>query len=39
VMLGIGYFTGEDFKPARRAPAKDVTYWNGWRQQRSSREG
>ncbi len=36
VMLPIGYFTGADFKPARRAPAKDVTYWNGWGETRQS---
>lgn len=30
VMLPVGYYLGDDFKPARRAPARDVTHWNHW---------
>lgn len=29
-MLPVAYFTGEDFKPARRIPARERTYWDGW---------
>jgi nitroreductase len=31
-LIPIAYYTGEDFKPARRKPVEDVTYLNGWRQ-------
>jgi nitroreductase len=30
VLLPVAYYTGEDFKPARRIPADRVTHWNGW---------
>src|SRR5262245_57182657 len=29
-LLGVAYFTGTDFKPARRAPVKERTHWNYW---------
>ena len=29
-LLPVAYFTGDDFKPAKRRPARDVTYWDGW---------
>ena len=29
-LLPVAYFTGEDFKPAKRRPAQEVTYWDGW---------
>ena len=29
-MLPVAYFTGSDFKPAKRLPARAVTYWNTW---------
>ena len=29
-LLPVAYYTGEDFKPARRAPARERTYWNTW---------
>jgi nitroreductase len=29
-LLPVAYFTGADFKPARRLPATERTYWNGW---------
>jgi nitroreductase len=30
VCLPVAYFTGDDFKPARRVPARERTYWNNW---------
>ena len=30
VMLPLGYYTGTDFKPAKRLPARERTYWNTW---------
>jgi nitroreductase len=29
-LLPVAYFTGDDFKPAKRLPAAEVTHWNGW---------
>ncbi len=29
-LIPVAYFTGEDFRPARRIPAKERTHWNGW---------
>jgi len=29
-LLPVAYFTGEDFKPARRIPARERTYWDTW---------
>jgi nitroreductase len=34
VMMPVAYYTGSDFKPAKRLPAKEHTYWNTWGQQR-----
>jgi nitroreductase len=34
-LLPVAYFTGDDFKPARRIPATQLTYWNAWGQRRS----
>jgi nitroreductase len=31
-MIPVAYYTGDDFKPARRLPAAKVTYINGWKQ-------
>jgi hypothetical protein len=28
-LLPVAYYTGEDFKPAKRVPARERTYWNG----------
>jgi nitroreductase len=28
--LPVAYFTGDDFKPAKRVPARERTYWNKW---------
>ena len=33
-LLPVAYYTGDDFKPAKRAPARQRTYWNGWEQTR-----
>jgi nitroreductase len=30
VMIPIGYYTGADFKPATRLPARDRTHWDSW---------
>jgi nitroreductase len=29
-LLPVAYFTGEDFKPAKRVPARELTYWDSW---------
>jgi len=29
-LLAAGYFTGSDFKPAKRAPAGEHTHWDRW---------
>jgi nitroreductase len=29
-MIPVAYFTGADFKPAKRAPAFERTHWNKW---------
>lgn len=29
-LLPVAYFTGEDFRPAKRLPARDLTYVDGW---------
>lgn len=34
VLLPVAYYTGQDFKPARRRPATEITYWNTWGQTR-----
>ena len=33
-LIPVAYFTGEDFKPAARRPVEEITYWNGWKQDR-----
>jgi nitroreductase len=30
-LLAVAFFTGEDFRPATRRPARDVMHWDGWR--------
>lgn len=30
-LIPVGYYTGDDFKPAKRRPAREVTYWNTWK--------
>ena len=29
-LLPVAYYTGDDFKPAERLPASQVTYWDRW---------
>jgi nitroreductase len=29
-LLPVAYFKGEDFKPAKRVPAEEITWWNQW---------
>jgi nitroreductase len=29
-LVPVAYYTGDDFKPARRRPADEVTSWNAW---------
>jgi nitroreductase len=31
-MIPVAYYTGEDFKPAKRQPVEKVTYFNAWKQ-------
>jgi nitroreductase len=31
-MIPVAYYTGDDFKPARRQPVEKVTYLNAWGQ-------
>lgn len=31
-LLPVAYYTGEAFRPARRRPASEITYFNRWRQ-------
>jgi nitroreductase len=33
-LLPVAYYTGKDFKPARRLPARQRTYWDSWQQTR-----
>ena len=30
-LLAVAYFTGSDFKPAKRRPARERTHWERWR--------
>ena len=29
-LLPVAYYTGDDFQPASRVPAREVTYWDQW---------
>ncbi|MCC6458221.1 MAG: nitroreductase family protein [Caldilineaceae bacterium] len=29
-LLPVAYFTGDDFQPAQRVPARTITYWDRW---------
>jgi nitroreductase len=31
-LLPVAYYTGDDFKPANRRPAVEITYWDRWGQ-------
>ena len=30
-LLPVGYYTGDDFKPAPRRATEELTYWDGWK--------
>lgn len=34
-LLPVAYTKGTDFKPAKRRPVEEITYWNGWKKRRS----
>ena len=34
-LFPIAYYTGDDFKPAKRLPVEQLTHWNGWGETRS----
>jgi nitroreductase len=36
VLLPVAYYTGDDFKPAPRSPARERIHWNGWQRQRDT---
>lgn len=29
-LLPVAWFTGEDFKPAKRIPSREITHWDSW---------
>ena len=29
-LVPVAYYTGDDFKPARRRPVEEITYWDEW---------
>jgi nitroreductase len=29
-LLPVAYYTGDDFQPAKRIPAREVTSWESW---------
>jgi len=29
-LFPVAYYTGDDFKPAKRLPAAALTYWDAW---------
>lgn len=31
-LIPVAYYTGDDFKPAKRRPVEEITYWNTWKQ-------
>lgn len=34
-LIAVAYYKGEDFKPAKRRPPEEITYWNRWKETRS----
>ncbi|MFL5807469.1 MAG: nitroreductase family protein [Roseiflexaceae bacterium] len=36
-LMPVAYYTGDDFSPAKRTPAHEHTYWNGWKQRNGDR--
>ncbi len=37
-LIPVAYYTGDDFRTAKRAPAQDCTHWNGWGKRRADGE-
>ena len=35
-LLPVAYFSGEDFRPAKRTPARELTSWDGWGERRTA---
>ncbi len=35
-LLPVAYYTGDDFQPAPRRPARELTYWDEWKATRPS---
>lgn len=33
-LLPVAYFTGDDFRPAKRTPARELTSWDSWNERR-----
>ena len=33
-LIPVAYYTGTDFQPAKRRPAREVTHWDGWETRR-----
>jgi hypothetical protein len=33
-LLPVAHYTGGEFKPAKRLPARDQTHWNAWGKRR-----
>ena len=33
-LIPVAYYTGTDFKPAKRRPVREVTHWDAWQQRR-----
>ncbi len=31
-LIPVAYYTGDDFRRAKRRPPEEITYWNGWKQ-------
>jgi hypothetical protein len=29
-LITVGYFTGEEFKPAERIPLDQIVHWDSW---------
>ena len=29
-LLPVAYFKGDDFKPAKRIPSREITFWDSW---------
>jgi nitroreductase len=31
-LIPVAHFTGDSFKPAKRRPAEEITYWDSWKE-------